>query len=99
MQLDLKTLNVILANLEYPDQTLLRFVEEQALNTPIKDNSYGDGIMGESDVTAKIYEIIAQPGIFVKITYSTDSYGDNSMPTGVQFVQPAKQLVTVYESI
>ena len=93
--MDLKLINSLLANLEYPDRTVLKLVKEEPISTPIHPD--GEGSQGESNTFYRVYESVKEPGTFIKILYHTDSYGSGSYITGAQFVTPVQKMVTVYE--
>lgn len=83
--MELKELNKILVNLQYPNNKSLRFVEKQTVKEI--DNRY-DGEQGEEGLYYNIYEVVGQKDVFLKIEMYTDSYGGNDAVRGVQFVAP-----------
>lgn len=95
LKLDLKTLNNLLKNLQSPDNKILRRVERKEISTPITPEM--DGYQGEENIYIEVYEIISQPGLFLKIEIYTDSYGDGTFVRGVQFVTPKQKTITIYE--
>lgn len=96
MKLDPKVFNKIISNLNYPDSTVLKFIEQKEISTPINSN-YGDGLQGEKNTFYKIYQIIEYPEYYLKVTYFTDSYGDNEYIKGAELVQPVEKLIKVFE--
>ena len=93
--MELKLINSLLANLEYPDQKVLKLIERKDISTPIPDD--GEGSQGDENVYAKVYQSVEDPNVYVKVIYHTDSYGYGAFARGIQFVTPVQKTVTVFE--
>ena len=93
--MELKLINSLLANLEYPDQKVLKLIERKDISTPIPDD--GEGSQGDENVYAKVYQSVEDPNVYVKVIYHTDSYGYGAFVRGIQFVTPVQKTVTVFE--
>lgn len=56
-----------------------------------------DGVQGEYNETHKILQLKDYPEIFLKLTFTSDSYGDNLSLTSFAFVKAKTKTITVYE--
>ena len=54
-------------------------------------------MQGEYNEYHEIYSIKSLPGLFIKVTYNTDSYGDSERITGTKFVKKVKKEVNIYD--
>jgi len=61
------------------------------------DNSYGEGEQGAVGIFHEIYPWDGE--VFLKLTFNTDSYGDNEFVNGIQFVKPVQKMVSSFESV
>lgn len=52
---------------------------------------------GDTGLSYETYEL--EPGLYIRFTITTDSYGNESSLSGVQFVQPVTKTITSYEPI
>lgn len=81
----------------------------EQLNEVLKDlNSLRNGrtsatkVASQSDgddyqpTTEEVYKLSDE--VYIKVTVQTDSYGDNELIKGIEFVQPKQTLVTEFES-
>lgn len=83
MQIEIKKLNEILSNIE---------------NFQRKYKSVAEQNNGEyHPSTTNIYDV--DDGLFLRVVVKVDSYGENSVITELQFVQPVVKNVTGYEAI
>ena len=96
--MELKQLNEILKNISSPNPKLLKYVEKQDISTPI-NFKYGDGLQGESNTFCRVYKILSEVDLYLKVNYYTDSYGRGEYINGIEFVKVAQKQVTVYEPI
>jgi len=95
MNLEITLLNKLL-NILFPHDTmLLKYIKTIDGNKPIHPDM--DGLHGETNQTWKVYQIVSQPELFIKIEYNTNSYGYDEFPVGVQIVKAKEKKVTVYE--
>lgn len=93
--MEIKQINECLANLSNPVATKgVKLVE----SVVIKGIDNPDGEQGESGEHYRVYSTPV-PEIFMKITYGTDSYGDNEYITTVAFVKQSEKSVIIYEPI
>lgn len=75
------------------------FVNEVRGHIGISDDNY-DGVQGEYNEFFKFFKHPEFPeDIFLKETYQTDSYGENTYLTKYEFVKGKEKLVTVFEPI
>lgn len=54
----------------------------------------------DSDHCFHIYKIINIPpleGVYLKVSYHEDSYGENNIISAVKFVIPTEKVITVFE--
>ncbi len=58
------------------------------------NNGYGS--QGEYDEIQEVYDLNYE-GLFLKLTLTTDSYGNNETISSIQLVKPTTKTVTVYE--
>jgi len=65
----------------------------------LKEIKNPDGGQGEEGLTHEFYEVKGEENLFIRLTITTDSYGDNESIQGVQFVRPKEKTVTVFETI
>jgi hypothetical protein len=65
----------------------------------LKEIKNPDGEQGEEGLTYEFYEVKGEENLFIRLTITTDSYGDNESIQGVQFVRPKEKTVTVFETI
>lgn len=56
-----------------------------------------DGVEGEYNETYRIFQLKDYPEIFLKLIYTSDSYGDNFSLTSFAFVKAREKTITVYE--
>lgn len=87
--MELSKINALLSNLDDTDRTKLEFVEKRDVTTH----------MGDESVYEKLYNVIGEDGLYLKITYSTDSYGEGEYIRSIQFVKPVQKTVTVFETL
>jgi hypothetical protein len=100
MQFSLEKLNRILTNLHYPSEDVLEYVQKDEIHMGVSGSSYGDdGVQGESDNYAKIYKIVGEDDLYLKVEFETDSYGSNDGVVGVQFVRPIKKTIIGFEPV
>lgn len=97
MELDLKQLNAVLENLQYPNRSLVESVQREDIDTPIRADD--DGRMGEENVYSNVYKIKGMDNLYLKVIYHTDSYGDGDYVRGVQFVVPVEKTVKIFEPV
>jgi hypothetical protein len=96
--MELEKLNKVLANLQYPDRSILQFVERKDIHMGVSENSYGsEGVQGEEDSYYNIYKILSEDNLFLKIEIYTDSYGNGEAVRGAQIVKGVKKTVTIFE--
>lgn len=88
--MDLKQINKILKDLEK-----IRRGKPLSIDVINKVNGKYSS-QGEEGLSYEVYEI---EGFYVKLTITTDSYGDDESIQGVEFVQPQQKTITVYETI
>ena len=93
--LEVKLINSLLSDIESPDQKVLKLIQRIEISTPIAEG--GEGSQGDENVYAKIFQSVANPDVYIKVIYYTDSYGYGSYMRGVQFVTPKQKTVTVFE--
>lgn len=53
----------------------------------------------DEEIFYKIYSIKGEEDIFLKIKYMNDSYGENDMIRGLQFVKPIEKIITSFEPL
>jgi len=94
--MEIAEINKLLSNLQHPDPKLLKKVKLKKGHTGIPDE-YGEGNQGEYNEYDVIYKILSEKDLFLKVTYTTDSYASNDAVTGVQIVKAKEKKVTVYE--
>lgn len=92
-----KEVNTLLANIDKPDPKVFRFVEQLEIDTPIPKNF--DGLQGEENTFAKIYRVIDEENLYLKVVYFTDSYGEGEFLRSVQFVSAREKSINVYVQI
>lgn len=90
--MDYKQLNDKLKNLSTLRHSS-KLVHKEVVNEV--DGDYGS--QGEQGLTYEVYDIGLEAGMFVKLSITTDSYGDNESISGLEFVQGKEKKVTVYE--
>ena len=93
--LEVKLINSLLVNLEYPDQKSLKLIERKDISTPIPED--GEGSQGDENVYAKVFQSVENPDVYVKVIYHTDSYGYGAFVRGIQFVTPTQKTITIFE--
>lgn len=93
--MEIKKLNTILSNLHSPNPKYLRFIQKEDTHLGVGDTP--DGVQGESNNYNQVYEILGEKELFLKIFFSTDSYGDNDFPTGCKIVKARKVEKLIYE--
>ena len=86
--MDYKKLNEVLKNLD-----TLRYSKEALHKEVIKEVNGGYEELGEF---YEVYDVGLQNGVFMKVQYLTDSYGDNERVGGVEFVKAKEKTVTAY---
>lgn len=87
--MDLKKINGILKNLDN-------------INLPKVDSKqpgdyWQEKYQGGESRRYDVYDLQDGSGLFLKVEYESDSYGDNEYITSIQFVEPKTKSVTVYE--
>lgn len=92
--IEIELLNKILGSINKSNKELV-FVEK-ILGHQGVPNGY-DGMQGEYNEYHEIYSIKSLPGLFIKVTYNTDSYGDSERITGTKFVKKVKKEVNIYD--
>lgn len=95
--MELKKLNELLKNLEYPDAKKLKYVQKDSIRTPISE--MGEGMQGDQNEWAVVYQVLGENDLYLKIYYYSDSYGGGEYISGVEFVKPTEKVVTVFETI
>lgn len=98
-QFSLSTINKIIAETFY-----LNLYDKQGQFLIYKETIKGhqgvdnvDGVQGEYNETHKIFQLKDHPEIFLKLTYRSNSYGDNLSLTTFAFVKAKEKTITVYE--
>ncbi len=91
---DYVQLNAVLADLNAIryNSSLVERVVEKEIDDP-------DGEQGENGVSYEVYKLPFDGETFIKLTITTDSYGNNETVSGVQFVRPVTKQVTAYEAV
>jgi len=89
--MDYKTLNSVLKDLRK-----LRRTTKLASDVVRKIDENGE--QGEEGLSYEIYPLPIN-GIFIKLTITTDSYGNDERVSGVEFVRPLQKTITNYETI
>lgn len=92
----LKQLNDNLGKLDYMDPNKFEFLEKIDIRKSIQYSGYG--VKGDQNEYSKVYKHI-KSGLYIKIIYYTDSYGDGSYISGIAFVQPTLKTITTFEKI
>ena len=91
--ISLKVLNEILS------QDRKYFLNEERGHIGIGDDA-DDGSQGDYNETFKFYKHPEMPeNTFLRVTYQTDSYGDNENITEMKFVEGKAKTITVFEPI
>lgn len=94
MEINYKQINEILSNLNsYSLDKKFKKVQDQ---TP--DNYHEEKNQGEEGQRTVVYDVKLE-GVYLKVTYVTDSYGDNETVGGIEFVKPQTKQVVVFETI
>lgn len=89
--MELTKVNKLLINLNLNTNKDLEFVERQELEKPEGQGSYGEYYL--------VYKIISEKDMYIKITYVTDSYGENDIVSSIQFVKPKKVTITEFQTL
>lgn len=99
MNIDIETINEILSNIVSPEfNKNLKLIQREDIHLGVSGSSYNSGgVQGESDQYAKIFSINNMDGIFLRVEYETDSYGDNDKATSMKLVKAKEKTVLVYE--
>jgi hypothetical protein len=61
------------------------------------NDSYGDGVQGESNIYHEIYTWDSE--MYIRLTINTDSYGCNEFVNGIAFVKPIQKTVSSFEAV
>lgn len=99
--MELEKINSILGKLNRSNPDL-EFIKTEEIHMGVSGNSYGDeggGVEGESDQTVDIFKIKSEEDLYLMVYKETDSYGDGSSITSVQFAEVTKQNKTVYKPV
>lgn len=97
--INIKDFNEVMSSLKSNNTKKKYFVSESKGHIGIPDNCY-DGEQGEYNERFEFFRHPDFPeNIFMKITYITDSYGDNETKENIEFVEGKVKTVTVYEPI
>lgn len=104
MEMDLAKINALCKSLkEYnlKSNKDLQFIRREDGHLGVTGGSYysGEGVQGESDEYFDIYKIKSEKNLYIRVKTETDSYGDNEMPSGIEFVQATDKTVTEFKSI
>lgn len=104
--MDYKKLNSWLKDLENLPSSELKYVEtiqgHQGVSGYETSDSYyssGEGVQGESDINFKVYKVLSEDNLFLKVETYTDSYGSGEYIRGVEFVEGTKKEVTSFEPV
>ena len=92
MNLELSEVNKILSNFHN-----LRRGKAENIETVRKVN--GDySSQGETGLSYEVYKTPID-GVYIKLEIITDSYGDDEIINGIEFVKPIQKTVTIFETI
>ena len=88
--MDLKKINELLSDLTNIDDRKLQFVErsKHAWNSTEEDEQF-----------FKVFRIVEEENLYLKLHYYTDSYGGGRYLKGVEFVRPVEKKVISFEKI
>jgi len=64
----------------------------------IRNKKAVETVKTDEDTTDEVYPSEIED-VFIKLTVTTDSYGDNEKITSIQFVSPVTKNITNYEPI
>lgn len=104
MKLDLTTVNEILTktrtiSLRYDCKDFYNLPKDWKNISITTDENFGRESQGDEGECVCIFQVKNLEDVFVKIIFTTDSYGEESKEKYVQFVEQKEKTVTVYESI
>lgn len=100
MQLELKTINKILSNLESTYSVGLKKLSTENTVIQIGDHNGWEASQGSYNESNAYYSHPELPdNIFLKVTYRTDSYGSGESVYAISFVEGKEKTITVYEPI
>lgn len=88
-KMDLEKVNEALSNL---DNIRLKEVSSKQ-----PGNYWSEKYQGETSIKEVVYDLEDGSGLFLKITYETDSYGSNERITAIKFAKPVTKTITAYE--
>ena len=93
-------MNYKLINESLKDLEELRYNKSKRIKKEIINEVAGDSsTQGEEGLAYEFYEIGLADNFILKMTITTDSYGEDESITGIEFVKPIKKQVTVFEAI
>jgi hypothetical protein len=96
--MELKLINEVLADLSYPQGIKGVSLLDKVNTKERPDMQGGEPLQGGYDEYYKVFKLPVE-GVFLKLTYRTDSYGDNDSLHSIQFVKETQKKVTIYEAI
>lgn len=93
-------MNYKLINEQLSDIDALRSNQKKRISKEIIYEVNGEnGEQGQEGLAYEFFDIGLEDGVVLKMTITTDSYGDNETVSGIEFVKPIKKEVTVFETI
>jgi hypothetical protein len=96
--MQLSQINDLLTNVKNPNKTKLKLVKKE-ITTPLEKDSYGYTPQGSSEEYSNIYEVIGEDNLYLKLSFETDSYGDNDSLVSIQFVKAKQVTVSSFEKV
>jgi len=94
----IKTINELLEDIHKSSYVKKYFINKQDGHKGVLDGS--DGSQGEYNEYFEFYQHPSlNENVFLRVTFNTDSYGDNESISSIQFVEGKAKTITVYEPI
>jgi len=98
MNISVEKLNKIFKEIQFfPNNKELKYLERQEGHKGVPEAV--EGYQGEYNEYSEIYKINEFDDLFLKVTYNTDSYGENDFVVSIQFAKPKQVNKTIYEPI
>lgn len=99
MQIDIKLVNKILSNLEYPKAAGLIMEEKITAINAIGDHNDWEGDQGSFNEYHTFYTHPELEGVVVKFVGRTDSYGSGNEMVSIEFGKGVPKQVVKFEAI
>jgi len=96
--MELNRINEILSNTaNLTSSKHLVFIEKVEV-AAIKEH-YGEPEQGGSAEYYKVFKVVNEDSLYLKVSYGTYSYGENDYISSIQFCKPAQKQITSYEPV